>query len=209
MNGINQSIDRSNGDLEGFVLESQMPFSFVAVFGQVDAARGSEEMVERLIEQNLNLEDKLRDASEQIDDCEALSAMNNEMLELANKDSRKLREDGDMARSEASQLKLRITELQQTIADSTVTLHKFRDLTRQLQASLIQPNIFFIFFFKNSSRTSTLIQLCPVILIRMKMGSVCREKVATWMWKMWRIFQMTETYHIFQHKKKFFWSKWK
>ena len=143
--------------LERFALEAQMLFSFFAVFfGQVDAARGSEEMVERLIEQNLNLEDKLRDASEQIDDCEALSAMNNEMLELANKDSRKLREDGDMARSEASQLKVRITELQQTIADSTVTLHKFRDLTRQLQASLIHPNIFFIFFFKNLSSTSTL-----------------------------------------------------
>ncbi|OQV19618.1 Dynactin subunit 1 [Hypsibius exemplaris] len=100
---------------------------------QVDAALGSEEMVERLIEQKLDLEDRLRDAREEVDHYDEISSTNNEIIELNNQEIRQLREEGDMARSEVGQLKLRIQDLQQNLTDSTVTIHKFRDHTRQLQ----------------------------------------------------------------------------
>ncbi|XP_055343024.1 LOW QUALITY PROTEIN: dynactin subunit 1-like [Paramacrobiotus metropolitanus] len=65
---------------------------------QVDAALGAEEMVERLANQKLDLEDKIEELRDTVKDYEEIMAMNNELIELSHQ-----------------------------------TVHKFRDLTKQLQ----------------------------------------------------------------------------
>ncbi|GAU93082.1 hypothetical protein RvY_05070 [Ramazzottius varieornatus] len=100
---------------------------------QVDAAIGAEEMVERLTEQNLDMEDKLKELRDTVDDYEAMVSMNNEMIEMNGLKERFLREEVDMAHAEVAALKKAILDRQQVVTDLEVTLHKYRDLTRQLQ----------------------------------------------------------------------------
>ncbi|XP_055342736.1 dynactin subunit 1-like [Paramacrobiotus metropolitanus] len=100
---------------------------------QVDAALGAEEMVERLANQKLDLEDKIEELRDTVKDYEEIMAMNNELIELSRSDERHTHEQLDMARSESSILKLRLVELQQNLNDTSQTVHKFRDLTKQLQ----------------------------------------------------------------------------
>lgn len=93
---------------------------------------GAEEMVERLAEQKLNLEDKVEELQDTVNDYESMVSLNNEMIDISRQTERQNREELDMARSENGVLKGRIVELQQVISDSNATVHKFRDLTRQL-----------------------------------------------------------------------------
>ena len=105
----------------------------VELMYQVDAAIGAEDMVERLTEQNLDMEDKLNELRDTVDDYEAMVSMNNEMIEMSGVKERRLREEVDMAQAEIGLLKTAILDRQQIVTDLEVTLHRFRDLTRQLQ----------------------------------------------------------------------------
>ena len=63
----------------------------------MDAALGAEEMVELLTERNLQLEEKVGEMQENLDDLEAMNEMNEELQENARESEMELREELDMA----------------------------------------------------------------------------------------------------------------
>ena len=73
---------------------------------QVDAALGAEEMVELLTERNLQLEEKVGEMQENLDDLEAMNEMNEELQENARESEMELREELDMANAKVSWLGL-------------------------------------------------------------------------------------------------------
>ncbi|KAJ8398916.1 hypothetical protein AAFF_G00418240 [Aldrovandia affinis] len=79
---------------------------------QVDAALGADEMVETLTERNLDLDEKVRELREAVQDLEAINDMNDELQENSQR------------KAEA---------VQETMADYQQTINKYRELTIHLQ----------------------------------------------------------------------------
>ena len=68
---------------------------------------GAEEMVELLTERNLQLEEKVGEMQENLDDLEAMNEMNEELQENARESEMELREEMDMANAKVSGVNLR------------------------------------------------------------------------------------------------------
>lgn len=64
---------------------------------QIDAALGAEEMVEKLTEKNLTLEEKVRELQEAVDDLEKLQELNDELQDTARETEQDLREEAETA----------------------------------------------------------------------------------------------------------------
>lgn len=103
---------------------------------QVDAALGSEEMVENLTERNLKLEDRIQTLEEEIADLEALHEMNEELQENARESELELREDLDLANGKVAEYKRKLDATSETIADYENTISKFRDLVTSLKETI-------------------------------------------------------------------------
>ena len=103
---------------------------------QVDAALGSEEMVENLTERNLKLEDRIQTLEEEISDLEALHEMNEELQENARESELELREDLDLANGKVAEFKRKLDATSETIADYETTISKFRDLVNSLKETI-------------------------------------------------------------------------
>ena len=71
---------------------------------QVDAALGAEEMVEKLTDTNLELEEKMAALSETVSDLEALKELSEEQEELRMEVEHDLREDLDMSLNSVRQV---------------------------------------------------------------------------------------------------------
>ncbi|XP_015930705.2 dynactin subunit 1 [Parasteatoda tepidariorum] len=100
---------------------------------QVDAALGSEEMIELLTERNLTLEDRLRELQVLVDDLEHLQDVNDQLQESAKETELELREEVDMATSKIREGQHKLEAMQEAIADYEQTIQKFRDQTEQLR----------------------------------------------------------------------------
>ncbi|XP_062305357.1 dynactin subunit 1-like isoform X3 [Osmerus eperlanus] len=100
---------------------------------QVDAALGAEEMVETLTERNLDLEEKVRELRETVTDLEAINEMNDELQENGRETEMELREQLDLAGARVREAQRRVEAGQETLADYTHTISKYRELTSSLQ----------------------------------------------------------------------------
>ena len=72
---------------------------------QVDASLGAEDMVERLTDQNLALEERLAVLEEEKSDLEAINEMNEELQENARDVELDMREQLDLAKSKVNQVR--------------------------------------------------------------------------------------------------------
>lgn len=100
---------------------------------QVDAALGSEEMIELLTERNLTLEDRVRELQVLVDDLERLQDVNDQLQETAKETELELREEVDMANAKIMEGQRKLEAMQEAIADYEQTIQKFRDQTEQLR----------------------------------------------------------------------------
>lgn len=71
---------------------------------QVDASLGAEDMVEKLTDKNLELEDRVATMEEEKADLEAINDMNEELQENAREVELDMREQLDMSKSKVSQV---------------------------------------------------------------------------------------------------------
>lgn len=100
---------------------------------QVDAALGSEEMIELLTERNLALEDRVRELQILVDDLERLQDVNDQLQETAKETELELREELDMSNAKIMEGQRKLEAMQEAIADYEQTIQKFRDQTEQLR----------------------------------------------------------------------------
>lgn len=114
---------------------------------QVDMALGSQEMVERLTEKNLELEDKVEELQRALDEEENIKELNNMILEEKDEIIADLRDEADQYKTNLSNLKNSFVAAQEAINDREVTIKKFRELVvvlreqnEKLQAENAQDN---------------------------------------------------------------------
>ncbi|CAF0807877.1 unnamed protein product [Brachionus calyciflorus] len=100
---------------------------------QVTATLGSEQIIERLSERNLDLESKVAKLEEEISDLEAINDVNDQLQENAKEEEKELRQNLDLAESRIRESEKQIELLKYNIADHEKTILKFRDLVKQLQ----------------------------------------------------------------------------
>lgn len=100
---------------------------------QVDAALGSEEMIELLTERNLALEDRVKELQILVDDLERLQDVNDQLQETSKETELELREEVDMANAKILEGQRKLEAMQEAIADYEQTIQKFRDQTEQLR----------------------------------------------------------------------------
>ncbi|XP_076460999.1 dynactin subunit 1-like isoform X2 [Babylonia areolata] len=112
---------------------SELQNQVIELKEQVDAALGAEEMVEKLTDRNLLLEEKIEALEEEKNDLEALNEMNEELQENARETELELREERDNALVRFSEAQRKMDAMQETVADYETTLNKFRGLVAQLQ----------------------------------------------------------------------------
>ncbi|XP_003384705.1 PREDICTED: dynactin subunit 1-like [Amphimedon queenslandica] len=105
---------------------------------QVDIAMGAEEMVEKLTEQNLKLEEDIVQLNEAVSDLEALRELSEQQEEIKIEEEHELREELDMNMNNIRQLEQKLDASQETIVDQQKTIDKFRDLVRHLQTDLTE-----------------------------------------------------------------------
>ena len=103
---------------------------------QVDIALGSQEMVEKLTENNLRLEDKMAEMQEALDDEENIRDLNNQLIEAKEEQVMELREELDLSHSKISCMKQDYSAIQETLADYESTIKKFRDLVANLRQEI-------------------------------------------------------------------------
>ena len=104
----------------------------------LDGALAAQEVVDRLSDKNLALEDKIQDLRTQLEDLEALRQLNEE-LEQGHLDTETQLQDEIEFKDNIIRTQTRtLTQTQETIADSENTIIKFRQLVRSLQSSLEQ-----------------------------------------------------------------------
>ena len=102
----------------------------------VDAAFGSEKMIEMLTSKNLELEEKCSQQEENIAELEELMEMNNEIEENFKQTEQGLREDIDMKESELRALSTKADHLTAVVNDRENTILKFRNLVQQLKEEI-------------------------------------------------------------------------
>ncbi|VDN51511.1 unnamed protein product [Dracunculus medinensis] len=104
---------------------------------QVDAAMGSEQMIEKLTEKNLDMEEKIRALEESIEDFDAMRAMDEEILETQKEAEKELRQELDLAYGKISELQMQIKACGVQAEDTERTILKFRkkvvDLNEEIQ----------------------------------------------------------------------------
>lgn len=99
-------------------------------------ALGSQEMVEKLTENNLALEDKLAEMQEALDEEENIRDLNNQLIEAKDEQVLELREEIDLANSKINVMKQDHAAVQETLADYESTIKKFRDLVANLREEI-------------------------------------------------------------------------
>ncbi|GAM84389.1 hypothetical protein ANO11243_023830 [Dothideomycetidae sp. 11243] len=103
---------------------------------QLELAQGSDEMLEELSERNLNLQERIDDLNIAIEDLENLKELNDE-LEVNHVEAEKqMQEEIDFKDSVINEQLRRSQEQQKSIEDYEMTVARFREAFRNLQADL-------------------------------------------------------------------------
>uniref|UniRef100_A0A914VYN7 Dynein associated protein domain-containing protein n=1 Tax=Plectus sambesii TaxID=2011161 RepID=A0A914VYN7_9BILA len=103
---------------------------------QVDAALGSEEMVEKLSSDNLMLEQRASELEDAIADLEQMRMMDEEMLESQRDVERDLRQELDLAAGKINEVHLQMKACAAQAQDYENTILKFRQKTSDLQEEI-------------------------------------------------------------------------
>ncbi|CAB4059694.1 DCTN1 [Lepeophtheirus salmonis] len=111
----------------------EMRQTIVDLQDQVDAALGSEEMVDNLTVKCLDLEDKVSALIEEKEDLETLHDMNEELQENARETEIELREELDLVQAKIRDIKKEREAAYEIINDHETTIRKFRDLVGKVQ----------------------------------------------------------------------------
>uniref|UniRef100_A0A915JGZ7 Dynactin subunit 1 n=1 Tax=Romanomermis culicivorax TaxID=13658 RepID=A0A915JGZ7_ROMCU len=103
---------------------------------QVDAALGSEEMVEQLTAKNLALEEKVQQLEESMEDFEQMRLMDEELQESNREMEKELKQELEEARFKMNELKAQLKKSQDQSSDYEQTILKFRQLTGKYQTQI-------------------------------------------------------------------------
>jgi dynactin 1 len=90
-------------------------------------------------EQNLDLETRSEELRETCGDLEAISDVNDQLLEHAREVEKELRQEADLKENRIRDSEKQIENLKYTIADFEKTIIKFRELVKQLQVYYHPP----------------------------------------------------------------------
>lgn len=104
---------------------------------QVTATLGSVQMIEQLTEQNLDLEEKIKELSDTIADLEAINEVNDQLLENEREEEKELRQSKDLSESKVREAERQIELLKYNMADQEKTILKFRELVKRLQVGFL------------------------------------------------------------------------
>ncbi|TRY77114.1 hypothetical protein TCAL_00046, partial [Tigriopus californicus] len=129
LNKQNDKGTKQNDELEATISDLQE---------QVDAALGSEEMVENLTVKCLDLEEKLAALEEERDDLEKLHEMNEELQENTREVELQLREDLELTQSKMREMIRARDAAYEIIGDHETTIKKFRELVNKVQEQNIE-----------------------------------------------------------------------
>ncbi|VVC37313.1 Hypothetical protein CINCED_3A019391 [Cinara cedri] len=100
---------------------------------QVDAALGAEELVELLGQQKLNLEDKVAELEEAVNDLEAIQDINDQLQEDSRELEMQLREELDLVNANIRECVKEKERALESLADRSLVIVKFRDLVNELR----------------------------------------------------------------------------
>lgn len=93
---------------------------------QIDVSQSAQEMVEKLTQQKTDLEDKLREMTEDFDCMEKLRDLNEQLLENARQNEIELTEELDKMRVTCSELNNRRRDLEEYLSDQERTVAKLK-----------------------------------------------------------------------------------
>ncbi|KAF4551954.1 putative dynein associated protein [Elsinoe fawcettii] len=128
--GVNEEAE----NLKVKLLESEAAISDLKQ--QLDVAQGGEEMLEELSERNMTLQERIDDLNATVEDLENLRELNDE-LEVNHVEAEKqMQEEIDFKDSIISEQLRRSQEQQKAIDDYEMTVSRFREAFRNLQADL-------------------------------------------------------------------------
>ncbi|TKX20499.1 hypothetical protein C1H76_7309 [Elsinoe australis] len=144
---LKEQISRLEKDLEQFsglneeveslkikLLESEAAISDLKQ--QLEVAQGSEEMLEELSERNMTLQERIEDLNTTIEDLENLRELNDELEVNHIEAEKQMQEEIDFKDSIISEQLRRSQEQQKAIDDYEMTVARFREAFRNLQANL-------------------------------------------------------------------------
>ncbi|KAH7636473.1 dynactin subunit 1-like protein [Dermatophagoides farinae] len=100
---------------------------------QVDMALGSQEMVEKLTEKNLIMEDKLEELQKALDEEEKIKELSNMIIEEKDDIIADLRDEVDKFKTNLMNIRSSFVMAQETIQDHENTIKKFRELVSILK----------------------------------------------------------------------------
>lgn len=99
---------------------------------QIDVSQSAQEMVEKLTQQKTDLEDRLREMTEDFDCMEKLRDLNEQLLENARQNEIELTEELDKLRVQCSELNNRRRDLEEYLSDQERTVAKLKGENRDL-----------------------------------------------------------------------------
>uniref|UniRef100_A0A0N5AAZ2 Dynactin domain-containing protein n=1 Tax=Syphacia muris TaxID=451379 RepID=A0A0N5AAZ2_9BILA len=102
---------------------------------QVDAVMGSEEMIEKLTEKNLGMEEKIHSLEEAIEDLEALHAMDEEIVETQKETEKDLRLELDEMQCKIAELNRQVKADLDMADEHDKVVQKFRQKISELNHS--------------------------------------------------------------------------
>ncbi|RNA32395.1 dynactin subunit 1 isoform X4 [Brachionus plicatilis] len=132
---LSQKLAKISRELEVYMDEKETMLAQINELNeQVTASLGSEQIIERLSERNLDLESRVNKLEEDIADLEAINEVNDQLQDNAREEERELRQNLDLAESRIRESERQIEQLKYNIADHEKTIVKFRELVKQLQS---------------------------------------------------------------------------
>ncbi|KAI7689060.1 hypothetical protein SSS_00193 [Sarcoptes scabiei] len=100
---------------------------------QVDMALGSQEMVEKLTEKNLTMEDKIEELQKALDEEEKIKELSNMIIEEKDEIIADLRDEVDRFKTNLFNLRNTFIASQEAVQDHETTIKKFRELVTMLK----------------------------------------------------------------------------
>lgn len=114
----------------------EMEVQLMELKEQVDASLGADSMVTQLATIKLELEERVKLLEDEVNELEALEQIHEQLIESNQELEFDLRDEIDKLSSQVKSLEQQKNAALESLYDRDVTIHKFRDLVRQLQEQL-------------------------------------------------------------------------
>jgi len=103
---------------------------------QLEVSQGGEDMIEELSERNMTLQEQIEELKATVDDLENLKELNDELEVNHIETEKQMQEEIDFKDSVINEQARRTNEQQRTVDDYELTISRFREAFRSLQADL-------------------------------------------------------------------------